>query len=123
MRRAYAFVDQGSPAASTLNTYFADPAHDPRVVGRTLTRQVQVTSTLPVPGTPTWKLRWSETDLPLQPGMPTRTRAWEGYVNVRLRAPTTVDAVQDNPLGVFITSINWTEITDSSGRESGGGGT
>jgi type IV secretion system protein TrbF len=115
MRRAYAFVDQGSSAAGTLNAYFADPTHDPRVLGETLARQVQVTSTLPVPGTPTWKLRWTETDLPLQVGMPTRTTAWEGYVTVRLRPPESIDTVQDNPLGVFITSITWTEITDTGG--------
>jgi len=115
MRRAYGFVDQTSSAASTLNAYFADPAHDPRVLGRTLTRQVRVTSTLPIPGTPTWKLRWTETDLPLEVGVLTRTTGWEGYVTVRLRPPTTIDAVQDNPLGLFITSINWTEITDTGG--------
>ncbi|SRR5579883_1806178 len=116
MRRAYAFVDQGSTAATTLNTYFADPAHDPRVLGRVLTRQVDVTSVLPVPGASTWKLRWAETELPIQPGMPTRMTAWEGYVTVRTRAPATADAVQDNPLGVFITSIDWAEITVTGGR-------
>jgi type IV secretory pathway TrbF-like protein len=118
VRQAYAFVDQGSSAASTLNTYFADPAHDPRVLGLTLTRQVQVTSTLVVPGSNTWKLRWIETELPLQAGVLSHTTTWEGYVTIRLRPPATTDAVQANPLGVFITSINWTEITDS-----GGGGT
>jgi type IV secretion system protein VirB5 len=115
MRRAYAFVDQGSSAAVMLNTYFADPSHDPRVLGQTTTRQVEVTSTLPVPSSPTWKIRWTETEIPLIAGMLGRTTAWEGYVTVRLRAPTTADAVQDNPLGVFITSINWTQITVNGG--------
>lgn len=115
MRQAYRFVDQTSAAASTLNTYFADPVHDPRVLGRTLTREVQVTSTLAIPGTSTWKVRWTETDLPLEVGGPTHSTAWEGYVTVRLHPPVTADAVRDNPLGVFITSINWTEITDTGG--------
>src|SRR5215469_6015047 len=44
MRQAYRFIDQTSAAANTLNAYFADPVHDPRILGRTLTRQVQVTS-------------------------------------------------------------------------------
>ncbi len=111
MRRAYGFIDETLPAANTLNAYFADPVHDPRVLGRTLTREVRVTSTLLIPGTSTWKVRWTETELPLEVGVLTRTTAWEGYVTVRLRPPDTADAVQDNPLGVFITSINWTEIT------------
>jgi type IV secretion system protein TrbF len=111
MRQAYGFIDQTSPAANTLNAYFADATHDPRVLGRTLTREVRVTSTLLVPGTSTWKVRWTETELPLEVGVLTRTTAWEGYVTVRLRPPDTADAMRDNPLGVFITSINWTEIT------------
>jgi type IV secretion system protein VirB5 len=118
MRQAYGFVDQASAAANTLNAYFADPLHDPRVLGRTLTRQVHVTSTLPIPGTSTWKVRWTETDLPLEVGGPTRASGWEGYVTVRLRPPETADAIRDNPLGVFITSINWTEITDTGGPTS-----
>jgi len=118
MRQAYTFVDQASAAATTLNGYFADPLHDPRILGRTLTREVHVTSTLPVPGTSTWKLRWTETDLPLEVGVATRTVAWEGYITVRLRPPETADAIRDNPLGVFITSINWTEITDIGGPTS-----
>jgi type IV secretion system protein TrbF len=118
MRQAYAFVDQTSAAASTLNAYFADPGHDPRVLGRTRTREVHVTSTIAIPGTSTWKMRWTETDLPLEVGVMTRTTSWEGYVTVRLHRPETVDAVRDNPLGVFITSINWTEITDTGGPSS-----
>jgi type IV secretion system protein TrbF len=115
MRRAYMFVDQGSSAAVMLNTYFADPSHDPRVLGQTITRQVEIASTLPVPASPTWKIRWTETEYPLIAGILTRVTAWEGYVTVRLQAPTTADAVQDNPLGVFITSINWTQVTDNGG--------
>jgi type IV secretory pathway TrbF-like protein len=115
MRRAYMFVDQGSSAAVMLNTYFADPSHDPRLLGQTITRQVDIASTLPVPGSATWKVRWTETEYPLVAGMLGRVTAWEGYVTVRLQPPTTVDAVQDNPLGVFITSINWTQITDNGG--------
>jgi len=123
MQRGYALVDQSSPAAGNLNTYFADPQHDPRVLGQTLTRQVRVTSLLPVPAEDrpsaraarTWKVRWTETELPLQAGILTHTTAWEGYLTVVLRPPTTVEAVQDNPLGIFITALNWTEITDQGG--------
>ena len=118
MQRAYALVDQSSAAATNLNTYFADPQHDPRVLGETLTRQVHVTSILPVPsegrtGTRalrTWKIRWTETEVPLQAGVLTHTSAWEGYFTVELRPPTTIHAVEDNPLGIFITALNWTEI-------------
>ena len=116
MRRAYAYVDQGSSAALMLNDYFAQPLHDPRLLGQTMTREVEVTSTLPMPASPTWKLRWIEHESPIIAGMLTRVTAWEGYLTVRVQAPTTADGVQDNPLGVFVTSINWTQITDNGGR-------
>lgn len=115
MRRAYAFVDQGSPAAVMLNSYFAEPAHDPRLLGQTISRQVEITSVLPVPSSPTWKLRWTETEYPSVAGAATHVTAWEGFVTVRTKAPATADAIQENPLGVFITSMNWTQITDSGG--------
>ena len=120
MQRGYALVDQSSSAAANLNSYFGDPQHDPRVLGQTLTRQVEVTGILPVPNEDqaaahafrTWKVRWTETELPLQAGVLTHRTAWEGYLTVVLRPPVTVDAVQENPLGIFITALNWTEITE-----------
>jgi len=112
MRRAYAFVDQSSPAAGTLNAYFADPAHDPRILGGRVTRTVDVTSVLPVPNSPAWKLRWSETENPIQIGGTTRASAWEGYLTLRIRPATTADAVQDNPLGLYVTTIVWTQIAE-----------
>lgn len=118
MQRGYALVDQSSAAAANLNTYFADPQHDPRVLGQTLTREVHVTSILPVPAEEpsgprrfrTWKVRWTETELPVEAGVLTHTTAWEGYLTVELRPPTTTQAVEENPLGIFITALNWTEI-------------
>ena len=120
MRRAYAFVDQSAPAAGTLNSYFADATHDPRILGARIARTIDVSSVLPVPNSAAWKLRWSETDVPIQPGGVNHTTAWEGYVTVRIRAPTTADAVRDNPLGVFVTTIVWTQIVDPFITSAGG---
>jgi type IV secretory pathway TrbF-like protein len=75
---------------------------------------------LPVPNSSAWKLRWSETDVPIQLGGATRTTSWEGYATVRIRAPTTADAIQDNPLGVFVTTIVWTQIVDPFTPAAGG---
>src|SRR5947199_82526 len=47
LRHGYAFATP--EAAGFLNAYLSDPAHDPRVVGLRLTREVQVTSALKVP--------------------------------------------------------------------------
>lgn len=108
LRRGYAFA---APAAATfLNAYFAKPTHDPRVLGLRLTRQVDIASVLRVPNSDVWQLRWTETERSIEPGGLTRTVAWESYCVVQLVPPTTADVVQDNPLGLSITSLSWTQV-------------
>jgi type IV secretion system protein TrbF len=107
LSRAYAFVDPG--AAGFLNTYFTDVRNNPRVLGRSEARTVEVTSVLAVPGSGAWRVQWTETEWPLD-GSAARASAWEGYLGVRLAAPQTVDAIEENPLGVHVTSIAWTRV-------------
>lgn len=120
VRRAYAFADQG--AAAFLNQYFAAPANDPRMLGKEMTRLVEVTSVLPVPeksptgeGTPTaWKVSWLETTLP-RGGIATPTiAAWEGYFSTRIASPSTTERITTNPLGLYVTSINWTQLAQAA---------
>lgn len=123
LRRAYAFT--APAAASFLNAYFSDPAHDPRVVGAHLARDVRITSALKVPDaagaarnaatsrSQTWRIQWTETNRaigPLDTGDSAAVTAWEGYVTLQLVPPRTVDAIQTNPLGLRITSIAWTRV-------------
>ena len=121
MRQAYAFL--GPEAAAFLNSYFSHAENDPRVLGARLTRLVSVTSVLRVPNSDVWKLRWTEEERPLQGGDTPRPRGWEGYVTVNLVSPTTADAVEDNPLGLRIASLTWTEITGATELSSEGGRT
>src|SRR5713101_4012980 len=104
LRRGYAFA--APEAAAFLNDYFANPLHDPRVLGLRLTRQVDITGVLRVPDSDVWRLQWTETQRSTQPGGLTRTVAWEGYVTVRLVPPRTAETLQDNPLGVSVASLN-----------------
>ena len=121
LRHGYAFATPD--AAGFLNGYLSDPAHDPRVLGTRLIREVEVTSALRVPegttgrkrsadggGGQTWRLQWTETDRPTQLGDSTATTAWEGYLTLRIAPPTSAESVQENPLGLFITSIAWTRV-------------
>lgn len=114
VRRAYAFVDQS--AGAFLNEYFATPANDPRLLSREFTRLVEVTSVLPVPGSSTWKVSWTETTMPRAPGGLPVVTAWEGYFATRIVPPTTVERITDNPLGLYVTSINWTQLAERAGH-------
>lgn len=108
LQRGYAFA--GPEAAAFLNDYFAAPQHDPRVLGGHLTREVEIASVLRVPRSDTWKIQWTEHEIPLQGGEPPRTVAWESYVTIKFAPPASTDVVQDNPLGLYVTSISWAQV-------------
>jgi type IV secretion system protein VirB5 len=108
IKRGYAFL--APEAAGSLNDYFAAPKNDPRSLGSHLTRQIEVTGILRVPNSEVWRLEWNETERPTQPGGTIRTTAWEAYATVKLVPPVTALAVEDNPLGLYVTTINWTQV-------------
>lgn len=112
LERGYAFV--APEAAAFLNDYFADAKHDPRVLGQRLSRQVEVTLVLRVPNADVWRLEWTETERSSDPAGVTRTAAWEGYVTVRVSPLRTTATIQQNPLGLLITSVNWTELGETT---------
>jgi type IV secretion system protein VirB5 len=112
LRRGYAFV--APQAAAFLNDYFARPEHDPRVLGTRLTRQVEVASVLRLPHSDVWRLQWTETERATEPDGSTRTVAWEGYVSVKLVPPSSAEVIQENPLGLSVTSISWTQVAESA---------
>src|SRR5207247_7356006 len=75
--------------------------------------QGEGTAVLRGPDSDVWRLQWTETERSTQPGGATRTMAWEAYLTVRLAPPRTAETVQDNPLGVYVTSMNWTQVGES----------
>ncbi|MGH7577028.1 MAG: VirB8/TrbF family protein [Longimicrobiales bacterium] len=107
---AYAFLD--ASAAKTLNEYFADPEHNPRVLGREKARAVEINSVLPVPNSDSWKVQWTETERS-RTGSLIQRRGWEAYLTVKQVVPETAEAIRVNPLGLYVTAINWTQINTS----------
>jgi type IV secretory pathway TrbF-like protein len=121
LRQGYAFAAPG--AATFLNGYFAQPPHDPRLLGLRLTRQVDVASVLRVPHSDVWQIRWTETERSTEPGGETRTLEWESYCTVKVVPPTTPEVVQENPLGLSITSVSWTQVAERSTTSPDSGAT
>jgi type IV secretion system protein TrbF len=107
---AYQYV--ASDARATLDSYFSDPAHDPRLLAQSATRSVEVESVLQAPGTSTWKVLWSETSFPRSGSSPTTT-AWEAYLRISVQPPTRADRIQANPLGIWIRALTWSQIASS----------
>jgi type IV secretion system protein VirB5 len=113
---AYAFLE--ASAARFTNEYFADPDNNPRVLGQSMTRTVEVMSVLPIPDSDSWRIQWTETQRQRSGGLP-ESRVWEAYLTVRQAPPTTVDAIRANPLGIYVSGINWTPI-QTVGMPDGG---
>ena len=114
--RAYAHV--AGDARGYLEGYFSDPANDPRQQGRGYRRAVEVTNVLPVPGAAeggpaTSRVLWNEREESPREGV--RERAWEGYLSVTVAPPTTTEAVERNPLGVFVTDLSWSPLAPTAG--------
>lgn len=113
---AYVYVDR--TAAGFLNDFFADPNHDPRRLSQQLTRDVEVTGVLPIPNSDSWKLQWIETERS-QSGGVTHSTPWEAYLTVRFAPPDNTELIQANPLGLYISGINWTAIRVPDNKEGG----
>lgn len=112
--RAYAYV--AGDARAYLESYFSDPDNDPRRQGQGYRRAVEITNVLPVPGAveggpTTYRVQWNEREESPQGGA--RERAWEGYLAVTVRPPTSTEAVERNPLGVYVTDLSWSPLAAS----------
>jgi type IV secretory pathway TrbF-like protein len=108
--RAYAHT--AGRARQFLDDYFSVPDHDPRLLGQRFTRTVEVGAILPVPGSSVWRAQWTEREQPVFLGT-ARESAWEGYLTVRVHRPKTTSVVEENPLGIYVTDLTWTEVTKS----------
>jgi type IV secretory pathway TrbF-like protein len=94
------------------------------MLGRDMVRLVEVTSVLPVPGgaappgSGTWKVAWVESTYPRAPGVSRTEAAWEAYVTTRIVPPATLDRITINPIGLYVTSIAWTQVGSRAWRDS-----
>ena len=89
------------------------PANDPRERGAGYRRDVEVTNVLPVPGgleggPRTYRVQWDERESSPREGV--RERSWEGYLSVTVSPPTSTEALERNPLGVYVTDLSWSPL-------------
>ena len=101
-QRAYAFT-RGT-ATDELNRHFR--TNDPRAQGgRTV--KVDVHSILPLSKS-TWQLQWQE--IATDPnGRTPETSEHQAVLTVEVDPPGRADDLLDNPLGLYVTDIHWTE--------------
>jgi type IV secretory pathway TrbF-like protein len=97
---AYHFV--AGPAIGQLNDYAK--AHDPFAGAGSQATSVEVVSVL-ARSPATYQVEWRETTY--DQGATTATATWTGLFTTKIQAPKTEAEVRTNPLGVYITTFQW----------------
>jgi len=98
--RAYDYVtDRGAQA---LNDYAREADPFARIGARTVT--VEVISVVRASGD-SFEIRWKESVY--ENGAVAKSERFTGVVTVILKAPSTAETLRNNPLGLYVHSVNW----------------
>ena len=97
------------PAYKFLENYYHenDLKHDPFKVAQHQSVSVQIDSILPL-SKATWQVRWTEEASGLD-GSPVATTHWEAALDTSIISETSDSSILENPLGFYVTQLNWTE--------------
>src|SRR5438128_4163958 len=103
LEQVYAYAR--GPARTFLDDHYR--ANNPFEIAKTYTVSSAVTSLLQV-SERSWQVRWSEEQRGLDGTLLGRSN-WEAVLSVEMVPPTTADAIQANPFGLYVTEIRWTK--------------
>jgi type IV secretion system protein VirB5 len=101
-----AYAHASGAAMQFLNDHFKE--HNPFLRMHERTVSVEVTSVLPLPASDSWQLQWTETHRGLDGAVIARER-WQALLAIEIRPGDTPEQIEQNPLGLFVTDIQWTK--------------
>ena len=103
--RVYAMLPSGSIALGKLNDHYK--AHNPFLLADKESVAVAVTNLLPM-SDKTWQVEWLETTRDQRGAVESVVRI-KASIIVGIRPPTEENLIVINPLGVYITDLNWSQ--------------
>jgi type IV secretion system protein VirB5 len=98
-------LPSGSIALGKLNDHFK--AHNPFLLADKESVAVAVTNLLPL-SDKTWQVEWLETTRDQRGAVQSAARMRASII-VGIRPPTEENLIVINPLGVYITDLNWSQ--------------
>ena len=104
--RVYDLVAVGSAAQNYLNDFYRNDS--PFTRGQTQTVSVDVKSFAPISPT-SYEIEWTETTRD-QSGVVATKQEWKGVLTIAIAPPADETTARRNPLGVYITQINWSKV-------------
>ncbi|SDF00780.1 type IV secretion system protein VirB5 [Rhodospira trueperi] len=108
---AYDFVTDR--VALFLNEHARDTDPFTRIGERSVS--VQITSVVRA-SERSFQVAWTEQHF--ERGSPVATERWTAILTVTLRLPRTAEALRANPLGLFITAIDWSRTFETEAPDS-----
>ena len=103
--RSYAMLSNGTRALTVVNEFYkADP---PSSRAASVGVSVDIASVIPVTER-TWQIDWEETSRNTSGAVVGKTR-WKANVTLAFSPPTNERQIRANPIGVFVTDLNWSQ--------------
>jgi type IV secretion system protein VirB5 len=103
LEQVYAHVR--GPARTFLDEYYR--TNNPFEIVKTYTVMPTVTSLLPLSDR-SWQVRWTEEQRALDGSLLGKSQ-WEAVLGVAILPPSTQEAIEMNPFGLYVTEIRWTK--------------
>ena len=85
-----------------------DFSHNPFKIAQKRTVCVQIDSILKLSDR-SYQVRWTETERDLNGAVIGTPTYWEAVLQTEIVPPDSLDTILSNPLGFYVTQINWTE--------------
>jgi type IV secretion system protein VirB5 len=105
IERVYAMISNTTPALTKLNEYFK--ANNPFELAENTMVAVEVSSVLPITGQ-TWQIEWNEVARDKR-GELIRSMRMRASVTVEISPPKEERLLLINPLGIYVTDLNWVQ--------------
>jgi len=105
------FVYQSTPANTPAETRYREyyENNNPMEISTTNTVFVTINTVLPL-SDKKWQCEWTEQGLDPRAGVEVFKKQYRGIFDIAVNSPTTMREVIANPLGIFITDFNYSEI-------------
>ena len=104
----YSRLSGGDPAQPKMNDFFREEGNSP--FSRAALETVTINVGEPINITPTsYQVDWTETSFNRE-GLQTSRRQYRAILTIKIIEPKTAAAIRANPLGIFITDVDYSEV-------------
>lgn len=108
VNRLYAFLAKSDPAITRISDYFKTAGNSPFERGRDGSVAVEILSVVQQSDRG-WQVDWREIRYGLN-GSPIDTKTFRALANVTFDPPQDERAIRINPVGLYVTDINWSQV-------------